>query len=124
MTQRGVITALCGNKEGMATLDQSFRDIISTVYLNAGSELDLTNAHVLRQRILTAFNRTSSTVILVCTQLDSVDPSGLDMLLDVSQQARQKGLRLRIVNPSRDLRDLLAITGTAEELDLDDETRR
>jgi anti-anti-sigma factor len=108
----------------MTSLDQSFRDIISTVYLNAGSTLDLTNAHVLRRRIRGAFDRTSGTVILVCTQLSLIDLDGLDMLVEVSTEARSRGLRLRLVNPSSDLRDLVALVGVTDELDLDDEARR
>jgi anti-anti-sigma factor len=91
--------------------------------MNAGSELDLTNSHVLRQRLDAAFKRTEGSVILVCTQLDVVDHVGLQMLVDKAREAHDAGLRLRVVNPSRALTDMLALTGTADEFDLDKGTR-
>jgi anti-anti-sigma factor len=107
----------------MPVLDQSFRSIISRVYLNAGSELDAMHAEVLRNRVHRALDQTTEMVMLVCTQVQFVDTGGLRMLLEMERVAQSRGIRLVIVNPSRPLRELLTLTGLTDAIDIDDQAR-
>jgi anti-anti-sigma factor len=107
----------------MPVLDQSFRSIISRVYLNAGSELDAMHAEVLRNRVLRALDQTTEMVMLVCTQVQFVDSGGLRMLLELERVAQSREIRLVIVNPSRPLRDLLTLSGLTDAVDIDDRSR-
>ena len=106
-----------------AAFDQSFRAIISRVYLNAGSELDAMHADTLRDRVLRAFDQTNEMVMLVCTQVQFVDTGGLRVLLEMERIAQSRDIRLVVVNPSRPLRDLLTLTGLADAIDIDDRAR-
>ncbi len=107
----------------MPEYDQSFRAIVSRVYLNAGSQLDANHAEALRDRIERAFDKTNDVVMLVCTQVQFVDTGGLRTLLEMQRQAENRGIRLIVVNPSRPLRDLLALTGLVDAVDIDEQTR-
>jgi anti-anti-sigma factor len=107
----------------MAAFDQSFRAIISRVYLNAGSEMDAMHAGALRDRVRRALDQTSQMVMLVCTQVQFVDTAGLRLLLEMEKEAESRDIRLVLVNPSRPLRDLLTLTGLTDAIDIDDRAR-
>jgi anti-anti-sigma factor len=107
----------------MPAFDQSFRAIISRVYLNAGSELDAMHSDSLRDRLLRAFDQTNEMVMLVCTQVQFVDSGGLRLLLEMERVAQGRNIRLVLVNPSRPLRDLLTLTGLVDAIDIDDQCR-
>lgn len=70
-------------------------------------EIDLATAHRL-EAILDGLD--TSPVVLDMTNVDFVDSTGLKVLI----AARRTRPDLRVVNPSRALRRLLEVTGTAQ----------
>jgi anti-anti-sigma factor len=107
----------------MSSFDSSFGAILSTVYLNAGSRLDLANSLLLRRRLDRAIRRAAQSVVLVCTQVDVVDPVGVQMLVEATREARRQGRQLRIVNLSPELIELLVFCSGVDELELDLDAR-
>ena len=77
-------------------------------------ELDLATAPVLEASL----GDVDGAIELECSELTFVDSAGLRLLLAIHATCRGRGAKLTIVNPSRQVTQLLELTRLDGELDL------
>jgi anti-anti-sigma factor len=76
----------------------------------APEEIDMTTAYGLRAALASAA-RGHATVVVDMTRTRACDTTGLHVLVRAHRRALAQGGELRLVNPSPDVRQLLAVTG-------------
>lgn len=59
-------------------------------------------------------------LVLNCTQVSFVSSSGIGVMLALSEDFRDRGLRLRIASPSKDVRMAIELLNLEEYLGLDE----
>lgn len=80
-------------------------DVVGRMVLTEGESDSL-----LRDRILAFVDEGSLHVVVNLSQVGQVDTSGLKQLLSAHLTASRRGARLLLANPTRRIRDVLAIT--------------
>ncbi|MFE9783302.1 STAS domain-containing protein [Streptomyces sp. NPDC005775] len=91
--------------------------------LSVTGELDLHQLDPLKQSLASAW-RMDPPLRLLVIDLAAVgfcDSSGLNVFLQARQETHERGIELRLVNPSLPLRRVLQITGAAELFSLYDD---
>lgn len=83
-------------------------------------ELDLASTPSLEQELERVRESAPSLIIIDLRELEFMDSTGLSVLIRAHQQAQQAGGKLGIVNGSRQIRRLLALTGVADRLTIVD----
>jgi anti-anti-sigma factor len=86
------------------------------IVLELRGDLDLDSAGILADRVGDLLARGVHGLHIDCAGVSFVDSSGLKALLDADRQATGRGIPFRVVSASEQLRELVAMTGTAELL--------
>lgn len=73
-------------------------------------ECDLTNAHLLRERLLTLVDGQAPLVVVDLTDLNFIDSSGLTALVIADRAARQLGVTLALAAPRKIVARVLSLT--------------
>jgi anti-sigma B factor antagonist len=88
------------------------------VLLALQGELDLASAPVLEARLRAADVEEHSDVALDLTELRFVDATGLKVILGAHRRAAWRGGRVKLLNPSSDIRRLLSLTALDLTIDV------
>ena len=88
--------------------------------LAISGELDLASTPTLEQELERIRAQRPALIIIDLRELDFMDSTGLSILIRAHQQAQRNGHRLVIVNGSRQIRRLLALTGVADRLTINE----
>lgn len=79
-------------------------------------DADIAGADALRQRLLALLEEIPGDLVLDASAIAFIDSAGLSTLLAVSFAARKDGRAVILTDPSRPVRNLLALTGVGEFL--------
>ncbi|TMI97792.1 MAG: STAS domain-containing protein [Bacillati bacterium ANGP1] len=83
-------------------------------------EVDLSNAHDIREDILASIPNTAAGLILDLTKTVYLDSQGIQVLLDVTELLGVRQQRIRLIVPTAALiRQVLSLTSLASVLSLD-----
>ncbi len=83
-------------------------------------EVDLSNAHDIREDILASIPNTAAGLILDLTKTVYLDSQGIQVLLDVTELLGVRQQRIRLIVPKAALiRQVLSLTALASVLSLD-----
>jgi anti-anti-sigma factor len=85
--------------------------------VRAVGEIDMATAEALRDA-LAAARQSARATALDMSGVTFIDSTGLHLLIETSLEAAESGYRLSIVEPSKPVLRLIALTGTAEILPL------
>jgi len=88
------------------------------VLLAIRGELDLATAPILEARLRAADVEEHSELALDLNDLSFVDATGLKVILNAHRRAARRGGQVTLVNPSSDIRRLLALTALDLTLDV------
>lgn len=89
--------------------------------LSVSGELDLATSPRLEQQVRTVLADGARSVVIDLANLSFIDSSGLQLLLALSQQAREDEWDLLITRPSEQVQRIVKITGTGTELPIGEE---
>ena len=89
--------------------------------IRAAGEVDLSTAAALR-RELAAAREAADTVLLDLSDVTFIDSTGLHLLLEVSHRSAVTDWSFFIVRPSKAVRRLIELSGTADRLTVVDPT--
>jgi len=87
--------------------------------IEARRELDLSTLPSLRSALLAATAGTTGRVVVDLSAVDFIDCSSLRPLRAAARSLRREGRALVLRRPSRQVRNLLDLTGVADELPLE-----
>jgi anti-sigma B factor antagonist len=99
----------------MVRIDADTPTQSGTVRLSVRGQLDLEAASLFREALSRA-GMLRRPVALDLSEVDFIDGSGLNLLIDAHSHARCMGRELAIVSASRRVLRLIAVTGTADRL--------
>lgn len=90
--------------------------LVAPVRLTSDQRLEFRRASL--EALAAAVTAGDSAVAIDLTRTIEVDASGLGVLVLLQKRARERGLRTRLVNPSRAVRDMLQLTRLEALFDL------
>ena len=89
-------------------LGVAIQDSGKTAVVHSIGRIVVGETDVLRKAVLAQANR--RTVVLDLTSVDAIDGSGIGLLVFLQGWARAVGIDLRLMNPTRNVRELLELT--------------
>jgi anti-sigma B factor antagonist len=87
--------------------------------LRASGELDVASAKTFEDELRQAIESGASMVVLDLEGLTFIDSTGLRALLMAAELSRSKGLRLRVIRASKELRRVVEVSGVEDALPLE-----
>ena len=93
----------------------------STLRITLHGELDRATIITLAQELRECERRAMSVVVLDLSDLEFLDGLAFRVLLDFARRLRRHGRHLSLVNPSREVRRILAVSAIVHEADVLDE---
>jgi anti-sigma B factor antagonist len=98
-------------------LSVDVRDRPDATVLAVSGELDMASSPQLTEALERLSSSPERPLVLDLAGLEFLDVTGLRVLLQAQERARQIGVQLSVVNISRGVRRLLKLTGTTDLLD-------
>lgn len=90
--------------------------------LSVTGELDLATTPHLEAEVNRALAVGVGSILIDLASVNFIDSTGLRMFLRLNEQAASDGWRLLLVQPSRQMRTILQVTGSADELPIAEES--
>ena len=90
------------------------------VTVAAEGEVDVSCASELRDAISAALDGDATSVTIDLAQVPYIDSTGIGVLVGAAHRGAETGTTVRVANPQRNVRRVLAMLGVVNELGIDE----
>lgn len=93
-------------------------DLIEKSIIIVKGEVDIYSVGKFREAIERLINSKVSEINLDCTDLTYMDSTGMGVLIELRKKTMESGQKLVIMNPRKNIKKLLDITGVTQIIDI------